>query len=249
MQDDSRQTGETRSITLHGREVNYLLRRSQRRTLGITIDQRGLTMSIPLRATLRDAEAMLNERAAWILEKLDEWAERKPLPRLAAADGTEFFMLGEPCELRLLPGSGRPAFVEGLDSRELRVPTHGLSNPAPLIVRALQRYALGYFKGRVDEYMYVMRLDTPEIRNPTVRLTSARTRWGSCSSVSGIRLNWRLIHLPQQLIDYVVAHETAHLLEMNHSARFWAVVESLYPDYAEARDALRNVHHFIPAWA
>jgi hypothetical protein len=82
-----------------------------------------------------------------------------------------------------------------------------------------------------------------------VRLSSARTRWGSCSSRSGIRLHWRLIHLPPALIDYVVAHEVAHLLEMNHSPRFWAVVERLYPDWRAARADLRKAAAGLPVIA
>ena len=82
---------------------------------------------------------------------------------------------------------------------------------------------------------------------PPLYLSNARTRWGSCSRLSGIRLNWRLIHLPRHQIDYVVAHEAAHLLEMNHSARFWRVVEELMPDYDEAREALKHANRIIPA--
>jgi predicted metal-dependent hydrolase len=79
-----------------------------------------------------------------------------------------------------------------------------------------------------------------------VRLSSARTRWGSCSARSGIRLHWRLIHCPPALIDYVVAHEVAHLVEMNHSPRFWAVVGSLYPDWSAARLRLHEAARTLP---
>jgi predicted metal-dependent hydrolase len=72
-------------------------------------------------------------------------------------------------------------------------------------------------------------------------LSSAATRWGSCSSDGKIRLNWRLIHFPVPIIDYVVAHELAHLREMNHSPRFWSTVESIFPDFREARHTLK--HH------
>lgn len=245
---DSGQTGEARRILLQGREVPYRLRRSQRRTLGITIDQRGLTLSIPLRATLHEAEDILRQRAGWVIDKLDEWAVRERPAPLRVTDGVVFPVLGQPCRLRLMPAGGRPVFTEGFAERELHLPLRGGSDPLPSVQRALQRYALGYFHGRVEEYLYVLRLDAPGLALPALRLTSARTRWGSCSRLSGIRLNWRLIHLPQALIDYVVAHETAHLLEMNHSPRFWAVVRSLYPDYSEARAALRDAHQFMPAW-
>ena len=72
-------------------------------------------------------------------------------------------------------------------------------------------------------------------------LSSAATRWGSCSSDGRIRLNWRLIHFPLSIIDYVVAHELAHLREMNHSPRFWQTVESIFPEFKEARHTLK--HH------
>jgi predicted metal-dependent hydrolase len=72
-------------------------------------------------------------------------------------------------------------------------------------------------------------------------LSSAATRWGSCSSDGKIRLNWRLIHFPLSIIDYVVAHELAHLREMNHSPRFWQTVESIFPEFREARQTLK--HH------
>src|SRR5882757_3617501 len=76
---------------------------------------------------------------------------------------------------------------------------------------------------------------------PNWAWSSGPTRWGSCSSDGKIRLNWRLIHFPVHVIDYVVAHELAHLREMNHSARFWATVESIFPDFREARHTLK--HH------
>jgi predicted metal-dependent hydrolase len=101
-------------------------------------------------------------------------------------------------------------------------------------VRALRARAIDWFRGRVEEYCHRLGLSMPE-----VRLSAARTRWGSCSSRSGIRLHWRLIHLEPALIDYVVAHEVAHLLEMNHSPRFWSVVERLFPGWQDARRRLR----------
>ena len=81
---------------------------------------------------------------------------------------------------------------------------------------------------------------------PALTLSNARTQWGLCREDGQVRLNWRLIHLPLHLVDYVVAHELAHLREMNHSARFWAVVGALYPDYRQARSELRHCNHRLP---
>ena len=73
-----------------------------------------------------------------------------------------------------------------------------------------------------------------------LRLSSAQTRWGSASSDGSVRLNWRLIHFTPAIIDYVVAHELAHLLEMNHSPAFWQVVRLVLPGFEQAREALRQ---------
>ena len=73
---------------------------------------------------------------------------------------------------------------------------------------------------------------------PTVKLSNSRTQWGTCNHKGEIRLNWRLIQMPPRIADYVVAHEVAHLIELNHSRRFWALVESLLPGHADARREL-----------
>ncbi|NDU87373.1 MAG: M48 family metallopeptidase, partial [Ferrovum sp.] len=75
---------------------------------------------------------------------------------------------------------------------------------------------------------------------PSVALSNARQRWGSCSSAGRIRLNWRLLKATSAEMDYVIAHEVAHLKHMNHSPRFWATVAQLYPDFQEARRSLRQ---------
>jgi predicted metal-dependent hydrolase len=78
-------------------------------------------------------------------------------------------------------------------------------------------------------------------------LSSARTRWGSCNPDGSIRLNWRLMHFSAEVIDYVIAHELTHLVEMNHGPRFWATLGTLYPDYERVRGLLRHHYDDTPA--
>jgi predicted metal-dependent hydrolase len=80
------------------------------------------------------------------------------------------------------------------------------------------------------------------VQYSAVKLSSASTRWGTATADGTIRLNWRLIHFALPVIDYVAAHEVAHLREMNHSPAFWATVASIYPDYADAKARLKNEH-------
>ncbi|MFH1605020.1 MAG: M48 family metallopeptidase [Pseudomonadota bacterium] len=84
------------------------------------------------------------------------------------------------------------------------------------------------------------------VPTPTLALSNARTQWGMCREDGRVRLNWRLIHLPLRLVDYVVAHELAHLREMNHSPRFWDEVGRIYPDYQAARRELRDCSDHLP---
>lgn len=239
---------EERSIRLGGRELVYVLRRSQRRSLGLTVDGRGLTVAIPLRVTLHEAEAFMRERAAWIFEKLDARLAHAPAAPVGVSDGMEFSVLGQPCRVSLLAGANRAHWVEGFAERELRLMLRRHEDAPNLLLRGLQRYALTYFQGRLEEFAYVLAQFAPGIPLPPLRLSNARTRWGSCSRRSGIRLNWRLIHLPPAQIDYVVAHEMAHLVEMNHSPRFWAVVATIMPGYEAAKAALRQAHRIIPSF-
>ena len=105
---------------------------------------------------------------------------------------------------------------------------------SPAEIRVLKRQARSLFAERLAHF---------ERQHACVpvrwSLTSARTRWGSCSLGGHVRLNWRLIHCPVPVIDYVIAHELAHLEELNHGPRFWARVEVLYPDWRRERKALR----------
>jgi predicted metal-dependent hydrolase len=239
---------EQRRIDLAGRDIAFTLRRSQRRSLSMTIDRRGLTVSIPTRVSLRETEAFMRERAGWIIEKLDEWAQRPVAASTAIHDGMSVPVLGEPCRVIWRAGSNRTRWVEGMNSRELHLQLRRSEDAPKLLLHGLQTFALEYFCGRVDEYGFLLQRIAPDVALPAVRLSSARTRWGSCSRLSGIRLNWRLIHLPQAQIDYVVAHEVAHLLEMNHSPRFWRVVEQLKPDFEVAKAELRHANRIIPVF-
>ena len=97
------------------------------------------------------------------------------------------------------------------------------------MVKWYRRHAHSNFSGRIGEF--APRLD---VAAPRLFLSSARTRWGSCNAKREVRLNWRLIQAAQSTIDYVVVHELAHLIEMNHSRRFWRLVASVCPHYREA---------------
>lgn len=232
-----RAVSETRTLRLDGQEISYLLKRSpKRRTIGLRIDHRGLTVSAPQRAADSRLEQVLRERSGWLSDKLREWRERQPVS-FSCADGETLLFLGSELVLRLTEGALRaqPRLLED-DTLAVRVPDIG---DEAAIRRKLERWyraeARRHFVQRLEHYADRMGL---AVRN--VALSGARTRWGSCNSRGDIRLSWRLIQAPISQIDYVVVHELAHIRELNHSPRFWAIVEETLPHYAAAQRALKT---------
>lgn len=229
----------TCSAVLEGQPVLYVLHRSQgRRRISLSIDERGLRIGAPLRASMREIETVLRDHAQWVVRKLGEWGEKRT-PDRRWATGESLMFLGQPLELRIVSG----ADVVLRDERLLHIAARR-TQPESIAALArdwLRNEALADYAARVARYRIAMA--APEVK---VRLSNARTRWGSCHASGRILLNWRLIQMPAQLIDYVVVHELAHLREMNHSSRFWAIVAGQIPDYASRRREIRrDAHRYI----
>jgi len=228
----------SRSITLAGKQVAYQLRRSRRRTIGLAIDQRGLRVGAPLQARLGDIESLIREHGQWVLDKLAAWRERPAAEKLAVADGTVISALGAALTVTVTPGSRQRWLFSG-DKLHLFVPPAVAASA--VLEKALREKARAVFGERLAHFAPGLGVATPPLR-----LSAARTRWGSCSHHGGISLNWRLVFMPLPVVDYVVAHELAHLREMNHSPRFWSVVEQLCPDWRARRLELRQLGRQIP---
>ena len=197
-----------RSIALGDRIVPYILRRSRRQTIGLSIDQRGLRVGAPHRATLTDIEAMIQRYGVWVGQKLDEWRERRFQQQLRITEGARLPVLGQDVELHIEPiasGVNRPIWATTPAPRLTLCLLTPLVAPR-ILTRALQQRARALFDERLNHFAQLMRL-----ARPSLSLSSARTRWGCCSLKTGIHLNWRLIHFPLPVIDYVVVHELAHL--------------------------------------
>jgi lactoylglutathione lyase len=144
-----------------------------------------------------------------VLDKLADWRERPPPERLAVGEGTVIFSLGAALTVTVTPGS-RQRWLFGEPKLHLFVPP--AVEARVVLEKALREKARRVFAERLA--LYAPRLGVPP---PPLRLSAARTRWGSCSHHGGISLNWRLILMPLPVVDYVVTHELAHLREMNHS--------------------------------
>jgi predicted metal-dependent hydrolase len=238
--------GELRRVLIGDRFVPYVLRRGRRRTIGLTIDHRGLRVGAPNRSSLGEIESVIRKHSAWVADKLDHWRGHVAKQASGVVDGMVIPLHGKDAPVRIVSGANRFRWIEDAATGgvALHLEPREPASSAALLERALRAKALAFFGARMQAFC-----ERFAIHPPALRLTSARTRWGSCSRASGVRINWRLVHAPVDLVDYVVAHELAHLKEMNHTPRFWAEVERLCPDWRVARDALRRFGDTLPRYA
>ena len=236
-----------RRIQLGPHSLEFELRRSSRKSIGFMIDDAGLRVTAPKRITLAEIDNAIRAKQRWIITKLSERGERRALRQGKApvqwVDGAQLPFMGADITLRL-EAATRSSCV--FDPAQLVLTVGVVPGLAEWQLRERVRIwfceeASRVFAERLN--IYAERLG---VRYTSLALSSAGTRWGSCTVEGNIRLNWRLIHFALPLIDYVVAHELAHLLEMNHSARFWARVEAVYPDYDGAKMALRKRSQELP---
>ena len=227
---------ETHTLELPWGACTYTLQRKTRRSIGLQITDQGLQISAPHNTSIADLHQILSSKATWIQRGLLRQTQRKqrattlsellhqqqPIPIQGIAyhisnSHTEHALLNPWTQHITLP---KQTHTKQLATLEALLKTHAKTVFTQIAKQLAQRTTLPNF---------------------CIKLSSPSMRWGSCNSRGEIRLNWRLVHYPTHLIEYVIAHELAHLLEMNHSTRFWRVVAQLMPHYEEAHLALK--HH------
>jgi predicted metal-dependent hydrolase len=217
-----------------GDQIPYLLERRPRKTVGMRITSDGLIVHAPRRISHSQLEELLLSKARWIRVKLEARQEQAVEP-MQWKDGANLMLLGNDVTLSIRQGprNRHAEYIAGI----LSITLPRTEDEAAIARKVLQWYrkqALTDFTRRLE--ILSARLGIP---TPKLFLSNAQSRWGSCNSKKEVRLNWRLIQAPPHIINYVAAHELAHLKEMNHSAKFWAVVEKIYPDYKRAEKELK----------
>jgi len=230
-------SSDRRQLLLSNGVLRYELVRARRRSIAIQALQEGIRVRAPSWASIAAIESFMRLQEGWITEHLRLRRDTRPF---SWSEGAELPLLGETVR------------IVSTDAKAIRAADGRLEVPAGLLATGCREAVLGWIRERARA-LYAARmaegaarLDVPM---PRLRLSSARTRWGSCSHNPGgprISLHWKLYLLPPMLIDYVIAHELAHLVELNHSRRFWAVVERLYPDYRAARPELNRLGRALP---
>lgn len=228
--------GQLRRIVLNGEPVDYRLTRARRRTIGMEVDLTGLSVRAPRWVTLGEIEAALTERANWIVKALAEWRgrRREVMPRVWKS-GAPILFRGRELALEVFPARRTRIAPDLFNLTVLHPHAHDEAQVAALVGKWLREEAWSLVAPQVAAYAERIPRSAPALR-----LSNARSEWGSCNARGEIRLNWRLVQLPPHLAEYVVAHEVAHLVELNHSARFWSLVEALLPGHAAMRRELED---------
>ena len=212
--------------------------RSRRKTLALIVQPNGrVIVRAPLRTSQKIIDAFVSSKHEWIEKTRQTQIEKgKKYPIRNFLPGEQFWYLGKQFPLHIV-GKQKPVlqFKMGffLDQKSL-----------PAAKKHIEGWyrdqARLYFTERINHFASLHQFDFKQIK-----ITSARTRWGSCSGRGTISFTWRLIMAPPEIIDYVVIHELAHTVHHNHSHDFWDLVRKLLPDYASKRKWLKqNGHRF-----
>lgn len=207
--------------------------RTRRKTIALIVERDGrLVVRAPLHVTDGQIHKFAESKVDWIKAKQAQAKKNSAVARKRYVEGEEFLYLGEPYALvfvnhgsRLRYHHQKPALIH--DSRFF-LATTALPRARQLFVRWYKEQALRVISERVNlyaaKYGYTCR---------QIKITSARTRWGSCSPNGNLSFTWRLVMAPLAVIDYVVVHELVHLKVKNHSKNFWGQVGAILPDYKQ----------------
>lgn len=218
---------------------SYTLIRSSRKTFAIEVHADGsVLVRAPQRASQAQIDQIVQSKQGWIKTKIHDTARgsqalaRQPESKLRFQSGELLSYLGQQIPLQVVEHAAKAFSLIG-NSFILR--KADIPHAYRIIEIWYKDQARLLFTQRLDYYAAKHNLHYRQMR-----LSSARTRWGSCGPNGTINLTWRLIMAPLATIDYVVTHELAHLEIRNHSARYWKRLEQIYPDYRAQRVFLKN---------
>lgn len=215
-------------LLLADREVPMVVRRSPRAKqilLRIDAASGGVVLVLPRRASLAEGLRFARSKDRWVARRL----ENLP-PPVPFADGATIPLLGRMCEIVWSPGDSRTIELVGG-----RIDTGGPPETLPRRIEAwLRRLARARIEARAGA---MARGIGARLGRIAIRDTSSR--WGSCSQAGNLNFSWRLVLAPTWVLDYVVAHEVAHLKQLNHGKRFWRLVDEMVGDPQAARAWLR----------
>ena len=212
----------------------YKLSRSKRKTLAIKINKEGnLEVKAPPHLSQEEIDSFVNSKEKWIAKHSQEISKKYALKKEFSLNFDDCVRLfGEKAHIRSIKGNiARYNEEKGI----FRIPEIAKSEQIrEIMIELYKLIAKNYIPQRVN--FFAMEMD---VQPTAIRITSAKTRWGSCSGKNSVNFSWKLIMADDETIDYVIVHELAHIKQHNHSPKFWDIVESIIPDYRKQKEKLK----------
>lgn len=202
----------------------------------ITVSNSGVTVTLPIGIKVVEAERMIQQNSGWLLEQLERVSKRTEAGSGLPADVV--LLRGKPYKIEVIEETERVSRIHISEGREkllARVPAGSSESPRSLVEPWLKQQARKEIEAVVKQQAARMKLPVKSIS-----IRDQRTRWGSCSSKGNLSFNWRLVMAPPAVLEYVVIHELAHILQPNHSPAFWNVVAQYTPNYKVLRQWLQK---------
>lgn len=207
-----------------------------RKSISMTIDKDGVPLiKAPYSVPCEVINNFYNERQDWVKSNRELFLQRERQRKEALMSDVDS-----------LPLFGRNYPVThslkqyGFDWVSFNLPDESFSELKPFVVSMYRKIAAMDIPERVKKYS-----DIIGVKPIAVKITSASSRWGSCSSKGSLNFSWKLVIAPEDVIDYVVVHELCHMIHMDHSEAFWSEVEKVVPDWRKKRDTLKDVQCLI----
>lgn len=217
---------------------NYKVTRSNRKILAIYVESGNVDIRSPMKASNVYINEFIQAKIPWIQKQLAEQA-KKLSQRLVIADNQQISFFGQPRQIQVIIAS-RQKVEMNWDYLFIYTRKNTSEQLEKLFNRWLMNQAREYM---ATQTIKLARLLGVEHRLKEVVFKKTKTKWGHCAHNGVIQYNWLTMMAPKEVVDYLVAHETSHLLHMNHSSRFWSTVARVCPDYKSLRHWLRDNGH------
>ncbi len=232
-----------------GRTLDYQVRQSARaKYMRMHLSaEKGLVVTQPPGVSTRQLQQWISSQTDWItthLPKVEAQAEARRQP-LSLPDSMHFPSTGENLKViyKAADNNGISWSYHAHDALHL----NGAIEDTAFCCQVLQKWLQGYARRHLGRLLKQAAQETG-LRYDSYRVKGQATRWGSCSARSNINLNYKLMLLPAEWVRYTLIHELCHTVEMNHSVRFWTLVEQFMPDYKVIHAQMKTAMNQLPAW-
>lgn len=224
-------------IELDGEKISYTVITSKRaRNPFIKIDAEiGLALVKPYGMKLNNVSEIMECKASWILKKLKKYNLVNNDEKRYLKDGDSFDLLGTSYKINIVSRSNsRPSVIRKEGGIYIFLSKNSKDSPSDLLKKWCKKAAREIISNQVQIHAATM-----DVKYNRISIRDQKTRWGSCSSRKNLSFNWRIIMAPVEIVDYLIFHELCHLIELNHSKKFWAQMSYFCPDFKERKKWLR----------